>query len=221
MTVREERVYEFGPLRIGAEERLVHRDGLLVPRPPKAAETLIALVSSPGRMLEKGDLMKIVWPDTFVEEGALARNISQLRKALGEGPDDSQYIETIPKRGYRFVAQVRETSGEPAPPPVPHRRTPWAMWIGIATMVILAGVVAWVLLPKSPRGLSGIPVHILAVLPFDNLSKDPAQDYFSEGMTQLLITNLTRIATLKVISLASVTSSSVDHKPSAAQAREC
>src|SRR5437868_10989353 len=118
--------YEFGPYRIDTGERLLHRGPELMPLPPKAIETLLVLIGSGGRMVDKNDLMKAVWPDTFVEEGALTRNISMLRKALGgsglgdAAPGDTggeaSYIETIPKRGYRFVAPVRIAGSEPAPP---------------------------------------------------------------------------------------------------------
>jgi Tol biopolymer transport system component/DNA-binding winged helix-turn-helix (wHTH) protein len=100
--------YEFGPFRLDSTRRLLLREGKAVPLTHKAFETLALLVQNSGRIVEKDELMREVWPDTFVEEGSLARNISVLRKALGEGPSDHHYIETIPKRGYRFVARVRE-----------------------------------------------------------------------------------------------------------------
>jgi DNA-binding winged helix-turn-helix (wHTH) protein len=84
MAIPEIQRYEFGPYRIDTDERLLHRNGDLVALPPKAVETLLALIGSAGRMVEKGDLMKVVWPDTFVEEGALTRNVSLLRKTLGD-----------------------------------------------------------------------------------------------------------------------------------------
>jgi len=99
--------YEFGPYRIDTGERLLHRDGELIPLPPKVVSTLLVLVGKAGRMVDKSDLMKAVWPDTFVEEGALTRNISLLRKTLGDTGEEAVYIETIPRRGYRFIAAVR------------------------------------------------------------------------------------------------------------------
>ena len=101
-------IYEFGPFRLDANRRLLLREGKAVPLTHKAFETLAILVQHNGRVVQKDELMKEVWPDTFVEEGSLSRNISVLRKIFGEGPSDHQYIETIPKRGYRFVASVRE-----------------------------------------------------------------------------------------------------------------
>lgn len=105
-------IYEFGPFRLDANRRLLLRDGKAVPLTHKAFETLAILVQNNGRIVQKDELMREVWPDTFVEEGSLTRNISVLRKILGEGPSDHHYIETIPKRGYRFVASVRELAGE-------------------------------------------------------------------------------------------------------------
>jgi len=102
------RFYEFGPFRIDPARRLLLRDGEIVPLTPKAFDTLFALIQNNGRVIEKDELMKEVWADTNVEEGGLTRNISVLRKALGESLDDHQYIVTIPSRGYRFVAIVRE-----------------------------------------------------------------------------------------------------------------
>ena len=106
--------YRFGPYRIDTAERLLHRDDELISLPPKAIDTLLVLVGGAGRMVDKSDLMKAVWPDTFVEEGALTRNISVLRKALGDTKDDGGYIETIPRRGYRFVAAIQ--TGNAVPP---------------------------------------------------------------------------------------------------------
>ena len=106
--------YEFGPYRLETNERILLREGQHVPLTPKAFETLLALVESGGHILDKGDLLKKVWPDTFVEEVSLAKKVSILRKVLGEDVDH-HYIETIPRRGYRFVADVREVwQEEPA-----------------------------------------------------------------------------------------------------------
>ncbi len=112
------RLYEFGPFRLDAGERLLLRDGEVVPLTPKAFDLLLALLEQPGHLLEKDALMKAVWPDSFVEENNLTDNISRLRKALGEGENGQKFIETIPKRGYRFVAEVRKQNGLGAGPTV-------------------------------------------------------------------------------------------------------
>jgi Tol biopolymer transport system component/DNA-binding winged helix-turn-helix (wHTH) protein len=93
---------------------LLMRDGRMTPLPPKVFDTLLVLVENSGRVVSKDELMQSLWPDTFVEESNLTQNISQLRRALGDGAGDAQYIETIPKRGYRFVAGVHPHAQEAA-----------------------------------------------------------------------------------------------------------
>lgn len=100
--------YEFGRFRLKTAERILLREGELVPLTPKVFDILITLVENSGQVVAKDDLMKRVWPSTYVEEGNLTQNISLLRKALGETPGGTQFIETVPRRGYRFVAQTSE-----------------------------------------------------------------------------------------------------------------
>ena len=104
--------YEFGPFRIDTDERLLLRDGQVVALTAKVFDILLILVRNRGHLLEKDRLMKEVWPESYVEEGNLTRNISTLRKALGEKPDEHRFIETFPRRGYRFVAEVQEFGSE-------------------------------------------------------------------------------------------------------------
>ena len=104
-------LYEFGFFRLDARERLLSRNGEVVSITPKAFDLLLALLQQPGHLVEKEALLKAVWPDSFVEENNLADNISRLRKALGEGENGQKFIETIPKRGYRFVAEVKVRNG--------------------------------------------------------------------------------------------------------------
>ena len=100
-------LYEFGPFVLDARSRILLREGVTVRLTPKAFETLLALVQHGVQVVDKDQLMKEVWPDTFVEEGSLSRNIHELRKALGDDTSQPAYIETIPKRGYRFLAPLR------------------------------------------------------------------------------------------------------------------
>lgn len=100
--------YEFGPFRVDTRERQLLRNGKVIPLRPKVFEMLLMLVQNSGHILSKDEVMKRVWSNTAVEEGNIARNISTLRSALGEDPKEHQYIETIPWRGYRFVANVKE-----------------------------------------------------------------------------------------------------------------
>ena len=98
--------YEFGPFQVDSHERAVRRSGKLLPLRPKAFDILLVLIQNPGQILEKGEIMEQVWPDTAVEESNLARNVSTLRKALGDEPGNPKYVETIPWRGYRFIAEI-------------------------------------------------------------------------------------------------------------------
>ena len=105
------KLYEFGPFRLDTEERTLRRAGMPVPLTPKAYEVLLTLVRRAGRIVEKDELMREVWADAFVEEGNLTHHIFTLRKALAER-EGVEYIETIPRRGYRFVSTVQEVTDE-------------------------------------------------------------------------------------------------------------
>jgi DNA-binding winged helix-turn-helix (wHTH) protein/TolB-like protein/tetratricopeptide (TPR) repeat protein len=125
----DKHVYEFDSFILDENEKVLRRDGERVLLTPKALELLIVFVSNAGLVLEKEELMEIVWPDTFVEEANLAVNISMLRKALGEMPGGGQYIGTLPRRGYRFAAEVKTcvpttpplVALEPRQPDLPQR----------------------------------------------------------------------------------------------------
>jgi len=217
---QEKHLYEFGPFRIDSVERLLFRGQDVIPLTPKAVDTLLALVSNRGRVLEKDELIKLIWPDSFVEEGGLARNISVLRRVFEDGASEVHYIETIPKRGYRFVASVREagpTAAQaaaplaPVPEPVepddkPARRTLWII-AGIIALAIALGWFSFAWQP-SPRRINS-----LVVLPLRNPSNDPAQEYFTEGMTEELINTLAKIEALRVISRTSAMTYKTGNKP--------
>lgn len=100
-------LYEFGPFRVEARERRLLRNGEVVTLTPKVFDILLLLVQNSGHILSKEEVMRLVWPSTVVEEGNIARNISTLRRALGDAPSGREYIETVPWRGYRFAANVK------------------------------------------------------------------------------------------------------------------
>ncbi len=175
--------FEFGPFRLDFAERLLLRDGKVVPLAPKVLETLMILVENSGRIVEKDDLMKKLWPDSFVEESSLAQNIFQLRKALEGGMSGRQYIETIPKRGYRFAAnfrEVREASAETSPLYMTGERP-------------LAGEVE-----------SGLAVKSLAVLPFKLLGEEKTDDCLGLGMADATIIKLSGLRKLVVVPTSAV-----------------
>jgi DNA-binding winged helix-turn-helix (wHTH) protein/tetratricopeptide (TPR) repeat protein len=138
-------LYEFGPFRVDPEKELLLRGSKTVPLTPKTFQVLLVLVRHSKEVVTKDDLMKMVWPDTFVEEANLSRNIFLLRKALGETPQDHQYIVTVPGRGYRFAEEVQVVPEELNIVAASHSRvqvqvketTPWG-WITVAAIVVVA-----------------------------------------------------------------------------------
>ncbi len=106
--IKDIRFYDFGPFRVDTHSRLLLRDREIVPLTSKVFDVLLVFIEHRGRMLDKEELMELVWPGCFVEEGNLTRNVSMLRKALGENPREHQYIVTVPGHGYRFVPTVVE-----------------------------------------------------------------------------------------------------------------
>src|SRR6266700_3451943 len=111
--MRAMNLYEFDRFRLDPHEGILLSEGLRVRLEPKDLEILLVLVENHGHIVGKEELLEKVWPGTFVEEGNLARHISVLRQVLSQGQKGPQYIETIPKRGYRFVAPVREVDFSP------------------------------------------------------------------------------------------------------------
>ena len=104
----EPQYYEFGPFRLDPAQRLLLREGQPIPLPPRVMDVLLVLIESRGQVLSKDELMRHVWPETFVEEGNLGQNIFLIRKVLSSADDGQDYIRTLPKRGYCFVAEVKE-----------------------------------------------------------------------------------------------------------------
>ena len=148
--------YEFGAYRLDEQGRMLFREGERVVLPPKVVELLVTLVQAAGRVLTREQLLQQLWPNSVVEEGSLTSHISVLRKALAEGTNGQEFIETLPKRGYRFVAPVRRSASD------------------------------------APE--SGVHRDMLVVLPFENLATADKYDYFSEGLTEEMITELARLS---------------------------
>jgi DNA-binding winged helix-turn-helix (wHTH) protein len=171
MSLQEKVVFEFGLFRLDPAERLLLREQVPVRLPPKAFDALVLLVENPGHLLEKEELLRRVWPGTFVEESNLAQHVSILRKALQDGEGGFRYIETVPKRGYRFIAEVRElggtaTEGGILPESVRLRRRFRGPALAIAGLaLVLAASILTLVVWKRLRDSGPPPIQSLAVLP--------------------------------------------------------
>lgn len=114
MGVDAGRDFTFGSFRLRESERLLLSHSLPIPLTPKAFDVLVLLVKNAGHLVEKENLIQSAWPDSFVEEGNLTRTIHTLRRALGDDSHDNKFIETVPTKGYRFIAPIEVISAEPA-----------------------------------------------------------------------------------------------------------
>jgi DNA-binding winged helix-turn-helix (wHTH) protein/TolB-like protein len=200
-------LYRFGPFNYDSGQRLLFRGDELVSLAPKVAETLHVLLQHHGTIVEKAELMREVWPDTTVEEVGLARNISQLRKALGDEGEDSHYIETLPRRGYRFVGEVETdspgTSKRAGAKPILPPALRWFLLSAVALCVIL-GLVYWQFYRPSRYLPSGAHTARIAVVPFECMSPELDCYVFPRGLTDLLVTDLSRIQDVEVLSPSTV-----------------
>jgi TolB-like protein/DNA-binding winged helix-turn-helix (wHTH) protein/Tfp pilus assembly protein PilF len=240
MSLASKHFYRFEDFTVDSDQKVLLRHGTPLSLTPKVFETLLILIENSGRIVKKEELMNRLWPDTFVEEANLTSNILQLRKSLGDNARQPLYIETVAKRGYRFIAPVAaeqqngSVNGDDSNDDARSRRitafegtesaatqpnrakgsetlfrlsgSPWVAFVGI-TIVLIAAMGAALLRsrflarPEPPNGRV-----MLAVLPFKNLTGDAAQDYFSDGLTEEMITQLGNLDTshLGVIARTSV-----------------
>jgi len=210
------RQYVFGEFRLDVRQRALFRRQELIALTPKSLETLLFLVERHGQIVDKKELLEAVWPETFVEEVSLARNVSLLRKALSDHQDGHAFIETIPKRGYRFVAPVKiedlpSTQTEltpipegysPAGPRMPLGRripSPRRKWVrALAVAGICVGVLGWIYL--RPRPAPRPP--LIVVLPVQNLTGDATREYVADGLTEELIARLGSLGSDKLSVIA-------------------
>lgn len=213
-------LFEFGPFQLDPPERLLLCDGKPVSLPPKAFDLLLVLVDRSGHLVEKDELLRIVWPGAFVEEGNLAVTVSLIRKALSDDRGHHKYIETVPKRGYRFVAEVKrlddsalviatakeaEPAGprlvspavmaaEPPPGKAEAQSGRWPAFLAfavvVASLVVLLVAAIAYLESGSPKAPNVSRIRSLAVLPFQTLSTSISDRYLGLGMADAVITKL-------------------------------
>ena len=209
MSQTDKPVYRFGPFRYDSGQRLLFRDEAVVPLAPKVAETLRVLLEHHGTVVTKAELMAQVWPDTTVEEIGLARNISQLRKSLGDESELGKYIETLPKRGYRFVGGVLDDGPEngiesrsSATPQSSGRMRRFLLAAGL--LCVIVGFVYWQFYRPSRYLSSGERIVSIAVIPFECRSPELDCSAFPRGLTDLLVARLSKIEGVHVLSPSTV-----------------
>ncbi len=210
-------VFRFGRFTLDPVLRTLHRNEVMVPLPESAMAVLEVLVSQAPEAVDKATLMDKAWPDTAVIPDNLVQAIHSIRTALGGDARQPRFVQTVHRRGYRFVTPVTiiQSTGDSDPPerlpadpiatarPKALRFLPAGLGVCMAAAVLAIGVVVLRGAHRSERNPAPA-VRSLAVLPLENLSGDPEQEFFADGMTDALITELARIKTLDVISRTSV-----------------
>ena len=184
MTTPMSRIYEFNQFRLDTEERVLYAKGKPLALSPRLFDTLLALVEKSGRVMDKAELMAKVWADSFVEENNLNKNISALRKLLGEAGGEARFIETVPRRGYRFIAEVREVAGGESELLVARRTR---------SRVVIEEEVETEAKPKA-----------IAVLPFKTFGVNGSSQYLGLGLADALITRLSAARQLIVRPTSSI-----------------
>jgi TolB-like protein/DNA-binding winged helix-turn-helix (wHTH) protein len=229
--------FQVGPWLVQPSLNNVSQNGTSNRLEPKVMQVLVCLAEHKGEVVPKDKLLQTVWPDTFVSDDVLKRSISELRHVFEDNAREPRIIETIPRRGYRLVVEAQPANGGvpkdvtevPAikAEPLAVQRTIPIWRIALAAVAIVIAVSGFLLAFNIGRsrervfGIGSAPViRSLAVLPLQNLSGDPSQEYFSDGMTEELITELSSISALKVISRTSVMRYKNTDKPLPEIARE-
>jgi TolB-like protein/DNA-binding winged helix-turn-helix (wHTH) protein/Flp pilus assembly protein TadD len=214
------RCYRFGDVVVDHGNFSVQKGGQAKTLSPRAFDVLIYLLEHRERVMEKQELFEQVWEEAFVTDSALAQVIKEIRQAIGDDAHTPRYIETVHKRGYRFVAPVKELG------PMSTRRPAgvWRMAVAALALLVLGGVLVALnvggLRERLLGGAAPGRIASLAVLPLENLSGDAEQEYFVDGMTETLITELGKISALRVISRQSVMRFKGTDKPLPEIARE-
>jgi TolB-like protein/DNA-binding winged helix-turn-helix (wHTH) protein/Flp pilus assembly protein TadD len=220
----------FKAFRLDPANHLLWRNGDRVPIAPKGFDVLAYLVEHAGQVVTQDEILEALWPETYVNPEVLRKYILEIRKALGDRPDKPEFIETVPKRGYQFIAAVTEestaerpdvltshateeqgTGKNDGPAKAPSERESFSgrrrFWklviIPLLAIVVAAGLGLYLLLARSGRNAPPLTDTSIAVLPFADMSPAKDQEYFSDGLAEQLINDLARVSGLKVVGRSS------------------
>jgi TolB-like protein/DNA-binding winged helix-turn-helix (wHTH) protein/Tfp pilus assembly protein PilF len=220
----------FKTFRLDTTNHLLWRNGDRVPVPPKGFDVLAYLVEHAGSVVTQDEILEALWPETFVNPEVLRKYILEIRKTLGDRPDTPEFIETLPKRGYRFIASVTdESAAEPQDLPTPlalekpameetvehetihserkrssDKRMLWRLAaIPVLIVIVAAAIGASFRLARNRANSSSLDNTSIAVLPFADVSPAKDQEYFSDGLSEQLIHDLAKVSGLKVVGRSS------------------
>ena len=198
------RVYAFGHYRLEVAERRLLQEDKPVALAGKAFDLLQLLIEAAGHLKTRDELIKSLWPDTVVEEHSLTSRVSAVRRALNDEDEIPRYIETVRGQGYRFIAAVAVEGGEVRPLPRPRRILRVAS-AALATLVVIGAGLIWSRVEhvSSIQQPGAVQPRSVAVLPFENLSTDPANAYFANGIQDMILTKLAGVKALRVVSRTS------------------
>lgn len=219
-TTPSTQTFRFGLFELNVRAGELRKRGLRVPLQGLPIQLLTILLENSGQVVTREDLRTRLWPaDTFVDfDHSLHNAIARLREALGEDATNPRFIETLPRRGYRFLVPLSAIAPAPIMPPQAVPLGPWRLFASaVLVLTVLAALLVGINSPALRSRLFGNPtssrIQSIAVLPLKNLSNDPEQDYFADGVTETLITDLGKVAALRVISRTSVMRYKSTQKP--------
>lgn len=225
MSKQSNQLYEFDGFLLDLAEKVLRKEGKTISLTPKAFDTLVILVERRGRLVEKEELIRRLWPENFVEESSLSQNIYLLRKALGEDSQGVKFIETVPRRGYRFVCTVKEVPGEstsvviqqhnfvredePDVQEYLEERTPPTFTLGpnsrrlprvlvLSLIPVFIFFTIWFLWERFKHPNSGFQVRSIAVLPFKSLGTESQDEHLGLGISDAMIAKFSALQQISV-----------------------